>query len=507
MCERFLRWLASLRTQLIITYVLVTVLSFGILAALLMKPVERMLMQREEDNLAWNAQTLGTTIRTPWRVSEDIWMEDQGWTQRRCRLYVSPMLKARIRLLDARGNVLTDSRWPGSWDAWLHARAAREPLGTRPEVAQAISGMHGTRQRPEEDLPHARERLYIARPILRGDPKTGDERVAFILYLDKSVDGVRRDLARYTDNLKIWMVATLVIMIFAAILFSVRLSSGLRAATQVARDFAAGHMARRMRGGGRSEVGELATAFNQMAEALQQQEQLRRALLADVSHELRTPLTAISGCAESLADGALQEDRETTERFLGIIQRESERLRRLVNDILELSKLQAGAVHIPRAPLPLPPLLDDAVEIARMQAPEGTAITCTYAEGLNPAELAVLGNEDRLAQALRNLLDNALHHAPADSTVTVRVEATAYDVAIHIHDDGDGIPAEELPWIFDRFYRGNERQHAGTGLGLAIVREIMLAHEGRVTVESSVGQGTTFSLHLSRVQAELPSSV
>ncbi|OPZ83261.1 MAG: Alkaline phosphatase synthesis sensor protein PhoR [bacterium ADurb.Bin429] len=510
MWERLVNSLASLRTQLIITYVLVTAFSFGILALLIMKPVERVLMKREEDNLILIARTLGTTINPPWsgkdRLGEDIWEKDQLWTMRRCRDYIAPFTKVRIRMLDARGDVLTDSDWEWRrWNTWVRHRASVPNLaGERIEVRQAVEGLYGAKLRPAEDKQGAPDNLYIALPVFKSDAKAGKERLAFILYLNKSLAGVRKDLAQFQQLLKVWMIATLLATILAGILFSSRLSSGLRAATQVARAFAAGRMDRRMREGGRGEVGELAAAFNQMAVALQHQEQLRRALLADVSHELRTPLTAITGCAESLADGALREDKTATERFLGIIIRESERLRRLVNDILELSKLQAGALPIPRAPLPLAPLLDDAVEIAHMQA--GEDVTVAYdADGLEPA-LAVLGNEDRLAQALRNLLDNALHHAPPGSMVMMRVEMQPEWVLIHVSDAGEGIPPDELPWIFDRFYRGSQGQvRVGTGLGLAIVREIMLAHEGRVTVESAMGQGTTFSLHLPRVQADVPS--
>jgi signal transduction histidine kinase len=514
MWERVKNSMASLRTQLIITYVLVTAFSFGILALLLMKPVERVLMKREEDNLILIARTLGTTINPPWsgkdRWGEDIWEKDQLWTMRRCREFIAPFTKVRIRMLDTKGHILTDSEWNWRrWEAWTSHRSRLPNLVEeqwRPEVRRAVAGEYGANLHRAENVPGAPDHIYIALPVYKTDNALGKERLAFILYLNKSLASVRKDMAQFQQLLKVWMIATLLATILAGILFSSRLSSGLRAATQVARAFAAGRMDRRMREGGRGEVGELAAAFNQMAVALQHQEELRRALLADVSHELRTPLTAITGCAESLVDGALREDTSTTERFLGIIIRESERLRRLVNDILELSKLQAGALPIPRAPLLIAPLLADGIEIARMQAAEGVTVTCATPPEIDLDTLAVLGNEDRLAQALRNLLDNALHHAPNGSTVTVQVEAQPEWVLLHISNVGEGIPPEELPWVFDRFYRGNQGQvRTGTGLGLAIVREILLVHEGRVTVESTVGQGTTFTLHLPRVPALTPS--
>ncbi|HOF89615.1 MAG TPA: HAMP domain-containing protein, partial [Armatimonadota bacterium] len=312
MWERLLNSLASLRIQLIITYVLVTAFSFGILALLIMKPVERVLMKREEDNLILIARTLGTTINPPWsgkdRLGEDIWEKDQLWTMRRCRDYIAPFTKVRIRMLDARGSLLTDSEWNWRrWNAWVQYRSELPSLAAaRGEVRRAVEGQYGATLRPAEDVSGAPDHLYIALPVFKADGAAGKERLAFILYLNKSLAGVRKDLAQFQQLLKVWMIATLLATILAGVLFSSRLSSGLRAATQVARAFAAGRMDRRMREGGRGEVGELAAAFNQMAVALQHQEQLRRALLADVSHELRTPLTAITGCAESLADGALR---------------------------------------------------------------------------------------------------------------------------------------------------------------------------------------------------------
>ena len=190
----------------------------------------------------------------------------------------------------------------------------------------------------------------------------------------------------------------------------------------------------------------------------------------------------------------------TAERFLGIIVQESERLQRLVDDILELSKLQAGAVAIPRTPLAILPLINDAVEIARLHARQhAVTIRIEMPPGLTVDALMVLGNEDRLMQALRNLLDNALHHSPAGNTVTVSLETRETTLVIHVRDEGEGIPPEQLPWVFNRFYRaGKSPQAGGTGLGLAIVREIMLAHKGSITVESTLGHGATFSLHLPR---------
>ncbi|HEX2950169.1 MAG TPA: ATP-binding protein [Armatimonadota bacterium] len=512
MVNNLLNWLSSLRVRLVVTYLFVTAFSFILLFLLIMKPVESFLLKREENTLSQIALVLGSTVRDPWRFSEDAWQEDLFWTQRRSS-ELSNDLGLRIRILDGQGRVLTDSRYgycsSDRWKTIQDELSVVPSIRSRTEVVQAIHHHYGAQMRPEEAQSGGRYSMYIARPIMRQRPAVGREDLAFIIYINKPVDSVMADLLTLRNLLKVGMIASLLVAILVSIVLSSRLAAGLQSAMRIARAFASGKMDQRMRAKGRDEVGQLGAAFNQMADALQRQEQLRRNLLADVSHELRTPLTAISGCADTLADGALRDDPTAAEHFLSIIHRESQRLQRLVSDILELSKLQAGVIAIPLQPLLLRPLLADAVEIANLHArQEGITIYCDYLSTDDQSDLLILGNEDRLAQALRNLLDNARHHTPEDRMITVSVTSTIDTVVIDVQDEGEGIPAEDIPWVFDRFYRAGkgEKQSGGTGLGLAIVREIMLAHQGKVTVASTVGQGTRFSLHLKKVQADVDKS-
>ncbi len=500
-----LNGLASLRVRLILTYVFVTSISFGVLLALLMSPVERFMLRREEANLSSIATTLGSTIRDPWGFNERAWQDDQFWTQRRIG-DLAPKVGARIRLLGPDGAVLADSNWPyhdwGEKTAWQQSCQRCPKVTNRPEVHLACLGQYGSKMRTDEGRANGAYAMYLAMPISRKNPKIGKRQVAFILYMNRPVDSVRRNLRELRQLLKLGLFAALLITIIASILLSSNLSSGLRTATEVAREFAAGQMNRRMRETGRDEVGQLGAAFNQMADALARHEQLRRNLLADVSHELRTPLTAIAGCADMLAEGALRDDPLAAERFLSTILRESARLQRLVNDILELSKLQAGVIAIPCTPIPLAPIIDDAVEIARLNArQEGVVI---HWEPLALESVLVMGNEDRLAQALRNLLDNAWHHSPDNGVIQVKLDIADEEVSLHISDQGKGIPPEDLPMVFNRFYRSGSESSTvvGTGLGLAIVQEIVTAHGGRIGAVSQLGHGTTFSLHLKRAQAE-----
>jgi len=503
MWETLLYWLSSLRTRLIVTYVLVTALSFGLLILLLIRSTEQFLMQREEDNLKAIAITLGTTIRSPVESTPEAFNLDLHWTQRRCRLYLNKEFRdLRFRVLDARGTELIDSLPSAASSVNHKADHSASPQPLPREITDAIYQGYGEDIRYDRDRPGAPYSIFMALPIYRYDTLAHQSRIAFIMYLDKPVSMVYRNLGELRHQMLVGMLASLLLTIVVSIVFSSNLSAGIRDAVQVARALAAGQMDGRMRESGHDEVGQLGKAFNQMADNLQRQESLRRNLLADVSHELRTPLTAIAGCADTLSDGTLREDPAVAERFLDIIVRESERLQRLVCDILELSKLQAGVLAIPLERVPVIPLLEDAIEIAQMQAEQdGITIACQWPESADLDTLTIMGNEDRLAQALRNLLDNARHHSPREKTISIMIELLPQWVRIHIRDEGNGIPAEELPWVFDRFYRAGRGigTPGGTGLGLAIVREIMLAHHGRVTVESTVGVGTTFSLHLPRI--------
>ncbi|MHB0937857.1 MAG: sensor histidine kinase [Armatimonadota bacterium] len=518
--DGLLTWLASLRIRLIVTYVFVTALSFGFLILQLVDPVRGYIERREEDLLNGIAITLGSTIRSVYeqplkpQKARQNYLDDLRWTQRRCRNYLCKRVPGlRVRIVDPDGRVVLDSADTQDWDVFYRTRFSRPTLSNYPEIQRALKKGYEKRVRPSEEAiaaavasdEHPVNNMYIALPIVRTNvnSQAHEQKLAFIMYLDRPMSMLSSNLREMQDRIRVSLVTSLLITMLVSIVLASNLSAGLNAATRIARAFARGDLGQRMRARGRDEVGQLGHAFNQMADALQRQEGLRRDLLADVSHELRTPLTAIAGCADTLADGTIQEDPAAAEHFLGIIMRESERMQRLVSDILELSKLQSGVVEIRRAPLPVIPLIDDAVEIAGLNA-RGEGLTLEWSPPAKSEELLVLGNEDRLAQALRNLLDNARHHTPSGRKIYVTLAEEAEEIVIRVRDEGEGIPPGDLPWVFDRFYRAGKggTKTGGTGLGLAIVREIMLAHQGRVTVESELGRGTTFSLHLPRAQAE-----
>jgi signal transduction histidine kinase len=246
-----------------------------------------------------------------------------------------------------------------------------------------------------------------------------------------------------------------------------------------------------------TDLRDLSRAFNRMTASLRQADQLKTTFIADVSHELRTPLTALKGTVETLQDGAV-DDLSVRDRFLASMAAETERLIRLVNDLLMLTRADAGALKLRLQPLNL-------VELACARAEHLAGLAAQREVGLRVIALAeadhgcVSADADRLAQVLDNLLDNALRHSPAGAEVTITLSATVAEVSCAVADTGPGIPAQHLPFIFERFYRADparSRSLGNSGLGLAIARALVLAHSGRISADSVEGQGTTVTFSL-----------
>ena len=225
-------------------------------------------------------------------------------------------------------------------------------------------------------------------------------------------------------------------------------------------------------------------------------ERVRTDFVANVSHELRTPLTAIKGFAETLSSSGF-DDRARAQHFVSIIDRQAERLSRLIDDLLILSDLELGKMPVRVRPTAVAPIVRDVVELLAAPAQRGgVAVQADIDDGLQ-----VLGDPDRLAQVVSNLLDNAIKYTPERGRVRIhgRVADGNGSVELSVEDTGAGIPAEDLPRLAERFYRVDKariRELGGTGLGLSIVKHIVQAHGGTLRIESRVGVGTTVTVSL-----------
>lgn len=224
---------------------------------------------------------------------------------------------------------------------------------------------------------------------------------------------------------------------------------------------------------------------------LRRLERVRQDFVANVSHEFRTPLTAIQGFAETLLSGAL-EDPANRRRFVEIIREHATRLARLTEDLLKLSRIEAGQLKLEFRPVSVAQLIESCVETAHLKAvPRQLALNVNLPEGLP----AVRGDSNSLQEVLQNLLDNALQYTPAGGKIDVSASCSDSRVIVTVADTGIGIPQVEQERIFERFYRvdaARSREAGGTGLGLSIARHIMDAHGGRLWVESAVGEGSRF---------------
>ena len=253
------------------------------------------------------------------------------------------------------------------------------------------------------------------------------------------------------------------------------MTSPLREMTAAARDMAHGDYTRRVRATSRDEVGELAVAFNQMAADLAAADRQRRELIANVSHELRTPITALQGLLENIVDGVASPEPATMRAALA----QTERLGRLVTELLDLSRLDAGVVPLNRGPIELPEFLDDVVREATVNA-DGAGHDVRFV--VSAPDVVLTGDRERLHQVFANLLDNAARHSPPGGTVTVRAESRGDHVWLAVTDQGYGIPAAERERVFERFTRGERVTDGGTGLGLAIARWVVQLHQGTIAV-------------------------
>ena len=299
---------------------------------------------------------------------------------------------------------------------------------------------------------------------------------------------VRDALAR-TAILGVLIAAAVALVV--ALYVSVRVTRPVTALTIAAGDLAAGRRDTRVDTDGPGELRTLAEAFNGMADHLDREDQLRRNLVADVAHELRTPLAILQGSTEALLDGVDQ----PTPEVLGSLNDEVTRLRRLVGDLETLAAAEAAGLR-PRAdPVDLADVATSAADLLRPLADDrGSTIT------VDPAPAAVIGDADRLHQVAVNLIANAVKFTPAGGRIAITTSSNATSACLEVVDNGPGIPEHDLPHVFERFWRGANRNTAsGSGIGLAVVAELVVAHHGTVTADNVTGGGARFTVTLPAV--------
>lgn len=305
------------------------------------------------------------------------------------------------------------------------------------------------------------------------------------------------------------LLLAIVLLIFAsgmAIVLGYFLSSAITNRIYILKDaaekLAAGNLQTRVPITGRDEVAALANTFNQMAEQLEmvdakqrELERLRADLIAWVGHDLQTPLASMRAILEALEDGVV-DDPQTVKRYLGTAQRDVRSLSVLIDDLFQMAQLDTGGIPLDRTESSLSDLISDTLEsFSELALRQGVKLEGSVDSNVDP----VMMDTQRIGRVLNNLIGNALRHTPAEGRVNVHARRTASGVEVRVSDTGEGIRPEDLPHVFESFYRGEKsrsRSTGGAGLGLAISRGIVQAHGGEIKVQSETGRGSQFTFTL-----------
>jgi two-component system sensor histidine kinase BaeS len=474
-----------IQSRLSLTTLAVLLLGMGLAAALSWLAVEGLYLDTQRENLLAQAElTAAALLGSPLPTTPS---EPYSQTSN-----VQPGI--HTRLLGEQGAVivnlpiLTDDAPVQVPPAENRTSVSTVDLLQRPEIQSALSGTPATAVRKVESAGNRRV-LYAAVPVY-----SAHGNIAGIVYLATPLPPASLPLNVIWQLIGAAIIAVLLAGAAGALLarrIAIPLQRLVKAASAVADGDLDQHVP------AESDIHELYSlgeAFNHMTDSLRQADKAKNAFVADVTHELRTPLTVINGTIETLEDGAI-DDIEGRGPLLKSMQAETKRLIRLVNDLLVLTRADAGALNLKLESIELGELAcARCASLSALAATRGVSLNVEVGE-----QVKVRADADRLTQVLDNLLDNAIRHAPDGSAVAVTIQREGNEIRCAVSDRGAGIPSEHLPFIFERFYRADSsrnRHVGGSGLGLAIVHSLLLAQGGRITVGSVEGEGSTFTFWL-----------
>jgi len=464
----------TLRTRLILSYAFIVVLCLGIAAAVVLA-----MLQDSRDRLAMSRlDDISIPVYVQFR---SLAQREASWSEVWTNLNEQALKTGvSIFLVDNEGNVLSQA---------IPRQSAKQrfielpPRDTSDDSPESYRGTYET--------PAGQTFIFVAYPTTTaasGSQSSSGVRT-LVLSLPRS-----EALTLWADLVRPFLWAGLIalgVSVVIAILLARSVYRPIQQVTEAAGMMAEGLYDQEVPIAGPKEVKGLAAGFNQMARQVKLAEQRLRYFVADVSHELRSPLTSIRGFAQAILDGTAG-DKDARERAAQVIEDESKRMIRQVDELLELSRMQSGQIQMAREPVDMKDLLEHCQEIFTIRAEEKDLLLKMQIEPLMP----VVGDIDRLEQVFSNLLDNALKHSPAGGEVNIiGRNTTSSTVEITVADSGPGIPPEQLPLVFERFYQASGVR-TGAGLGLAIAREIVLAHGGKIEAKSAPGEGTEFRVSL-----------
>jgi len=393
----------------------------------------------------------------------------------------------RVLVVDQRGKVLADS----------HGELTGQALQVRLPALIRSADPNASKIRGQFRAPSGETFVYGG--ALVPPPSADSARRSWVI-LASPLGGGAYLLEDLTRRLLVAGGAALLVSIIVAAAIAQSIARPIRQITEATERVAEGSYDLDLDIRAPDEVGRLAVSFSAMTQEVAASRQVQRDFLANVSHELRTPLTSIRGFAQAILDGAA-DDQESQHRAAEIIHTESERMIRMVEDLLDLAKIEAGQIVMEQHPIDLYALIENT---AKRFMPQAKSADVTLRLALEPTP-PLNGDGDRLVQVVTNLIDNALRHTPAGGEVTVSTRSvpatgeTPQIAQVSVTDTGAGVPHEELDRLFERFYqvdKSRAKEKSGTGLGLAIVKEIVEAHGGKIHAESVEGLVTRFVVEL-----------
>ena len=458
----------SLKGRLAIYFVVAIMFSLLISAFLSAGLVQHYLKNRTISDLQSQAETLAGQV------------ESEGLPQRRYSVDLERMYG--IRAIIVPYQVQAINKLPGGANGDLAQLNHHVPINW----GQLIGGKTTVQQ---VKLPgFNRETLVVAHAFKAGGEPAG----AVVLAEPISQLQSWQPLAGW---FLISAAVSLVVSMLLAFLLARRLSRPLHEITQAATAVAAGDFSSQLAVRSQDEIGKLADAFRYMSDEVQKSQEQQRQFVINVSHELRTPLTAISGHTQAPREGVADAP-QTVASSLNVINSETRRLGRLIEDLLSLAKFDARQFELRNALVPVGDLIG---EVTAGFTHEAGKLGVTLSVAATAATLKINTDPDRLRQILSNLVHNALSHTPAGGRVEIAARQVGERVNFDISDTGSGIDPDDLPHVFDRFYRstnGAERKVAGLGLGLSISRELAQAMGGDISISSSPGKGSRFTVTL-----------
>ncbi|MBW4080735.1 cell wall metabolism sensor histidine kinase WalK [Paenibacillus sp. S150] len=326
------------------------------------------------------------------------------------------------------------------------------------------------------------------RYFVTGQPITGGNTIRSALYVMSSTKSMEQSLASVRDILLVSGMAAFALALGITWIMARVLSRPLVQMQKATRNIAAGELETRLTISGNDEIGFLAGAINDLAVDLQRYRDTRQEFLANISHELRTPITYLQGYAKVVKEELYETDEEKN-LYLDIIDQEAHRIQHLVDDLFELAKMEEGRIPLNLEEVDLQQIVDQAVRKLDLSAKEkGLMLTVSYSGQASQ----IPGDSKRMEQIVMNLLENAVRYTDGGG-IHVRLDFAADAAVFIVQDTGIGIPEEELPYIFDRFYRvekSRSRQYGGTGLGLSIVKKLVEVLGGTIAITSTLGEGT-----------------